>query len=138
MAHTEHAHAAEPALTRNQQLVFDALNGSNHPLSAYAILDKLRDDGLRAPLQVYRALERLVDSGKVHRLESLNAFVACAHAHCHQDCASAFAICEKCGSVTEFSDDEIMSRLRVWSNEAKFRPGRMTVEVRGICAGCAC
>ena len=28
------------------------------PLSAYDILDKLRDDGLRAPLQVYRALEK--------------------------------------------------------------------------------
>jgi Fur family transcriptional regulator, zinc uptake regulator len=137
MAHTDHKHAAEPSLTRNQQLVFDALNGSSHPLSAYAILDKLRDDGLRAPLQVYRALDRLVESGKVHRLESLNAFVACAHAHCHQDCASAFAICEKCGSVTEFSDDKIMSRLRGWSSEAKFQPGRMTVEVRGVCADCA-
>jgi Fur family transcriptional regulator, zinc uptake regulator len=137
MAHTEHAHAAEPALTRNQKLVFDALSGLNHPLSAYAILDKLRDDGLRAPLQVYRALDRLVESGRVHRLESLNAFVACAHAHCHQDCASAFAICEKCGSVTEFSDDGIMSRLRGWSSAAKFRPGRMTVEVRGVCAACA-
>ena len=55
------------------------------------------DAGLRAPLQVYRALDKLVETGLVHRLESLNAFVACAHKHCHDDCASAFAICEKCG-----------------------------------------
>ena len=134
-----HAHGApshgEP-LTRNQKLVLDALSASQQPLSAYALLDKLRDDGLRAPLQIYRALEKLVESGKVHRLETLNAFVACAHAHCHEDCASAFAICEKCGSVSEFSDDGIMERLRGWSQSAKFMPSKMTVEVRGLCAAC--
>jgi Fur family transcriptional regulator, zinc uptake regulator len=135
MADRSHGHDA--TLTRNQQLVLGALSGSNHPLSAYAILDRLREDGLRAPLQVYRALDKLIGNGRVHRLESLNAFVACAHAHCHEDCASAFAICEKCGSVTEFSDDGIMSRLRGWSRSAKFMPGKMTVEVRGVCAACA-
>jgi Fur family transcriptional regulator, zinc uptake regulator len=137
MAH-EHRHetAGAVALTKNQMLVFEALNGAAQPMSAYVILDKLRDSGLRAPLQVYRALDKLIDTGLVHRLESLNAFVACAHPHCHEDCASAFAICETCGSVTEFSDDEIMSRLRGWSSAAKFRPGRMTVEVRGVCAAC--
>ncbi len=67
-------------LTRNQSLVFNALDGASGPLSAYDILDKLRADGFRAPLQVYRALDKLVEYGMVHRLESLNAFVACATA----------------------------------------------------------
>jgi Fur family zinc uptake transcriptional regulator len=138
MAH-EHAHeAAHPAaLTKNQMLVFEALSESAQPMSAYVILDRLRDSGLRAPLQVYRALDKLIDTGLVHRLESLNAFVACAHKHCHDDCASAFAICEKCGSVTEFSDDAVMERLRSWSGRAKFSPSKMVVEVRGVCAACA-
>jgi Fur family transcriptional regulator, zinc uptake regulator len=135
MAHIEH-HDHAPALTRNQQLVFDALSGAGQPMSAYSILDTLRDAGLRAPLQVYRALDKLIDSGLVHRLESLNAFVACAHKHCHDNCASAFAICEKCGSVTEFSDDAVMERLRGWSGRAKFAPSRIVVEVRGVCAAC--
>ncbi len=135
----DHAHGGfdAVALTKNQMLVFEALSGSAQPMSAYVILDKLRDSGLRAPLQVYRALDKLIETGLVHRLESLNAFVACAHAHCHEDCASAFAICEKCGSVTEFSDDEVMSRLRGWSKSANFAPSRMVVEVRGVCAACA-
>ena len=140
MAHTEehgHDHDHGPVLTKNQKLVFDALSDTAQPMSAYSILDKLRDAGLRAPLQVYRALDKLVESGKVHRLESLNAFVACAHTHCHDDCASAFAICEKCGSVSEFSDDAIMDRLKGWSSKAKFTPTKMTVEVRGLCAACA-
>ena len=136
MAHTEH-HVHAPALTKNQMLVFEALSGSAQPMSAYVILDQLREAGLRAPLQVYRALDKLIETGLVHRLESLNAFVACAHKHCHDDCASAFAICEKCGSVTEFSDDGVMERLRSWSGKAKFSPSRMVVEVRGLCAACA-
>lgn len=138
MAH-EHAHEAvhSVALTKNQMLVLEALSAAAQPMSAYVILDRLRDAGLRAPLQVYRALDKLIDSGLVHRLESLNAFVACAHKHCHDDCASAFAICEKCGSVTEFSDDAVMERLRGWSGRAKFAPSKMVVEVRGVCASCA-
>ena len=47
-------------LTRNQSLVLGALTNAGGPLSAYTILDRLRDDGFRAPLQVYRALEKLL------------------------------------------------------------------------------
>ncbi len=67
---TVHAHA-ENDLTRNQSLVLDTLSQSGGPLSAYTILDQLRDHGFRAPLQVYRALDKLVEFGMVHRLESL-------------------------------------------------------------------
>ena len=85
---------AKQDLTKNQSLVLDALSGAHGPLSAYTILDQLRDHGLRAPLQVYRALEKLLEYGLVHRLESLNAFVACRHPHCGDDSTMAFAICE--------------------------------------------
>ena len=44
-------------LTRNQALVLDTLTRADAPLSAYTILDQLRDDGFRAPPQVYRALD---------------------------------------------------------------------------------
>jgi hypothetical protein len=70
---------------------------SERPLSAYTILDQLRDQGFRAPLQVYRALDKLVEFGLVHRLESLNAFVACRHPDCEDHETIAFMICEKCG-----------------------------------------
>ena len=54
---------ADHQLTRNQSLVLDALTHAEAPLSAYTILDKLRDHGFRAPLQVYRALEKLLEFG---------------------------------------------------------------------------
>ncbi|HUS95399.1 MAG TPA: transcriptional repressor, partial [Hyphomicrobiaceae bacterium] len=84
-------------------MVIDALKDAGRPLSAYQILDAedVRSKGLKAPLTIYRALERLVACGLVHRVESLNAFVACKdepHAE-----PAAFMICERCRCTIEFS-----------------------------------
>jgi Fur family zinc uptake transcriptional regulator len=131
-----HSHEMPTDLTRNQELVLGTLNRSNGPLSAYDILDRLREDGLRAPLQVYRALDKLVDRGLAHRLESINAFVACADEHCHRKGLIAFAICSGCGKVDEFSDPVIEGRLGEWANGTGFLVERTTMEIRGRCAEC--
>lgn len=128
--------ASTPNLTRNQSLVLKALAGAEGPLSAYAILDRLREEGLRAPLQVYRALDKLQGYGLVHRLESLNAFVACSHPHAEENGMTAFAICQSCGDVVEFHDAQILERLGAWSARNSFSPTRTTVEIRGNCARC--
>lgn len=126
----------EPTLTKNQKLVLDALIQAEGPMSAYTILDALRDDGLRAPLQVYRALDKLLERGHIHRLESLNAFVACAHPHCHRHGMIAFAICETCGQVDEFADDLVEARLSGWASGHGFSPRKTTLEIRGTCGRC--
>ena len=128
-----------PMLTKNQSLVFDILTKAEAPLSAYTILDKLRDQGFRAPLQVYRALDKLLEYGVVHRLESINSFVACAHPHedCHSHGLVAFAICESCGQVIEFHDYEVDHRLMNWLKSQKFKAEKSTIEIRGHCANCA-
>ncbi|NTF42287.1 Fur family transcriptional regulator [Rhizobium rhizogenes] len=127
-----------PMLTKNQSLVFDVLTKAEAPLSAYTILDKLRDQGFRAPLQVYRALDKLLEYGVVHRLESINSFVACAHPHedCHSHGLVAFAICESCGQVMEFHDHEVDHRLMDWLKSQKFKAEKSTIEIRGHCANC--
>src|SRR5256885_5597381 len=58
------------SLTTKQQRVLDTLRQAGAPLTAYALLDQLRDHGLTAPTQVYRALDKLAEQGVVHRLES--------------------------------------------------------------------
>ena len=58
-------------------LIAAELANAYKPLTAYEILEKLRPKGVSAPTTVYRALDKLVASAKVHRIESLNAFVAC-------------------------------------------------------------
>jgi len=134
---------SSPALTKNQNLVFDVLTRSDAPMSAYTILDKLRDHGFRAPLQVYRALDKLTEFGMVHRLESLNAFVACAHreSECcgagHGHGTVAFAICESCGHVFEFHDHQVDHRLGDWAKGRGFKPAKTTIEIRGLCEACA-
>lgn len=125
-------------LTRNQSLVLDTLNRASGPRSAYEILDALRGEGLRAPLQVYRALDKLIEMGLAHRLESLSAFVACGEPHVHEGGGvTAFAICEKCGHVTEFCDQIVCTRLADWEGAEGFTARRTTIEIRGLCRACA-
>jgi len=128
---------SHPDLTRNQALVLKALDSAEGPLGAYAILDALRDKGFRAPLQVYRALDKLLEFGLVHRLESINAFVACAHPECHAHSTIAFAICEKCGKVSEFGDKDVEGRLESWAKAHNFKASKTTIEIRGRCEKCA-
>ena len=132
---SEHVHATVD-LTRNQSLVMGALSKASGPLSAYTILDRLRDQGFRAPLQVYRALDKLVEYGLVHRLESLNAFVACSHAACEGHGQTAFTICQNCGDVTEFSDDDLAGQLKALAAGSGFTVHHSTVELRGLCRDC--
>lgn len=127
-----HAHQ----LTKNQTLVLDVLARTEGPLSAYSLLDELREHGFRAPLQVYRALEKLMEYGLVHRLESLNSFVACSHPHDHKHGLIAFAICEKCGQVNEFADETVEGRLKGWAADNSFKLEKTTIEMRGTCATC--
>ena len=126
-------------LTRNQSLVFGALDEAKSPMTAYEILDALRAEGFRAPLQVYRALDKLVDLGVVHRLESLNSFVACAHPEeqCCDHGLTGFAICEHCGNVVEFHHHGIEHQLEAFLDEKGFKPAKSVIEIRGRCAGCA-
>ncbi|MEM9205774.1 MAG: Fur family transcriptional regulator [Pseudomonadota bacterium] len=124
-------------LTKNQALVMGALSDADGALSAYTILDRLRDDGFRAPLQVYRALEKLVEIGLVHRLESLNAFVACRHDECQDQGQTVFMICEPCGKTIEITDEATAKRLKAITKDAAFSVESTTVELRGSCKECA-
>lgn len=129
-------HSSEP-LTKNQALVMGALSDAPGPLSAYTILDQLRDKGFRAPQQVYRALDKLMESGLVHRLESLNAFVACNHPGCDNHDFTAFMICENCDRVIEITDKALAQRLKKLARDANFALTKTTIETRGRCEACA-
>ena len=63
-------------LSKNQQIVFDIIEKSSEPVKAYSILFNVKKKGINAPPQVYRALEKLIKLGKIHKVESKNAFVA--------------------------------------------------------------
>ena len=132
----QHRHTAPAGLTKNQTLVYGALSRAGEPLSAYAILDRLRDKGLRAPLQVYRALDKLIELGLIHRLESLNSFVACQHPGCEDRESMVFAICETCGKVSEVADDTVERQLKRLATRNGFAMTSCIIELRGHCRSC--
>ena len=120
--------------TTNHEKVLAALAG-NGPVTAYALLDRLRPQGFKAPLTVYRALERLVAEGRVHRLESLNAYVACRYGACRN--APVFALCRKCGASAEIAGDEALTSLRERAAGTGFAVEGATVELKGVCGDCS-
>ncbi|WP_297323559.1 Fur family transcriptional regulator [uncultured Bartonella sp.] len=123
-------------LTRNQMLVFSVLEKEKAPLSAYTILDRLRGEGLRAPLQIYRALEKLVAEKRVHRLESVNAFMACSHPEQHGHGITVFIICDKCNKVSELESHSIADNILLMTQKIGFLQRNSTIEIHGLCANC--
>ena len=123
-------------LTANQQRVLTTLQHAKVPLSAYALLQRLRKPGFNAPTQVYRALDRLIQQGLVHRLETLNAYVTCSRQDCKHS-FMAFAICNTCGHIDEFADKNLSRSLGCWAKNHTFTPGSAAIEIRGQCATCA-
>ena len=118
----------------NDEIVFSVLSKADRPLTAYELLARLRSKGITAPPTVYRALDRLIKGGRAHRLESLNAFVACARPH-HRTSA-IFAICRKCGTTAELSDVKLAPQISDWAKRLRFHPEESILEIRGECAEC--
>lgn len=131
---------AAEKLTKNQDLVYKALLSASSAMSAYDLLDQLRPNGVRAPIQIYRALDGLHEHGLIHRIERLNAYVACAHDHeadhDHQPLDTAFAVCSTCGDVAEFSAPGVREALGAWADAAHFQARRSTIEIEGKCVNC--
>lgn len=116
------------------RMIVAALRDAGRPVSAYELIDQLREKAVLAPQTIYRALDRLIATGAAHRLETLNAFVACSHSR-HEGRA-VFAICETCGTVTEFDEPRAVDSLAAWAKKAKFSVREMTLELRGRCGEC--
>ena len=127
-------HHPEPKLSRNQSEILSCLRKAKEPMSAYAILDRVRTAGISHPPTVYRALNDLMEKGMVHRLQSRSAFIACGHGAC--DGKFAFAICRQCGKVVEIplSDDDQAALLALAPEE--IAPEQVTLEIAGLCQAC--
>jgi Fur family zinc uptake transcriptional regulator len=129
-----HHHHDDPKLSRNQSEILSCLRKSGEPMSAYAILDRVRKAGISHPPTVYRALNDLMQKGMVHRLQSRSAFVACGLGAC--DGKFAFAICRRCDKVVEIPlADEDQAALLALAPE-EISPEQVTVEIAGLCADC--
>ena len=126
----------EHTLTKNQQIVFDLVEKSSQPLKAYSILFNVQKKGIKAPLQVYRALDRLVEIGKIHKIESRNAFIACQDSSCQISKATAFSICESCEKVTEINNSKLSKYLKNFKDNSGMKYSKYNLEFFGVCKKC--
>ena len=130
-----HCAAEGLQFTPVRRRVLEILLGEHKALGAYDILDVLRSEGMSAqPPVAYRALDFLVSHGLVHRIERLNAFIACAHSD--QNHAPAFLICRTCKRVVEAETDPGAGELARAAADAGFVIERTVREAVGLCPGC--
>tara|TARA_X000001036_G_scaffold3796_1_gene3353 strand:- start:85 stop:504 length:420 start_codon:yes stop_codon:yes gene_type:complete len=123
-------------LSKNQQIIFDLIKKSNEPLKAYSILSNVQKKGIKAPLQVYRALDKLVQIGKIHKIESKNAFMACQNSRCQVAKATAFSICENCEKVSEIKNSKLFEYLKDFNDKSGMKYKKYNLEFFGVCNEC--
>lgn len=94
-----------------RELILSALQKSKQPLSAYALLDKMKPHGVQSAPIIYRALAELEKQGSVHKIHAVGAYVAC---NCHSDHAhplSVLTVCNDCKTVQELHDHAVIEHL---------------------------
>ena len=117
-------------LTPVRRKVLELLLQKHRALGAYAILDLLREAGFGSqPPVAYRALDFLVEHGFVHKIERLNAFVACSRPGATH--SPAFMICRCCDAVAEAHSAPAKGELGAAARAAGFQIERTVVEARG-------
>jgi Fur family zinc uptake transcriptional regulator len=87
------------------------LQQSGQPMSAYAILEKVKKFGIKSSPIVYRALHTLIKNGSAHKINELNAFVACACTAGHRHDVSVLTVCKGCKRVDELHDHAVIHHL---------------------------
>jgi len=122
-------------LTSLRRHVLKLVWAGHAPMGAYAILEALNAGGhAAAPPTVYRALEFLRDQGLIHRVESLNAYIGCAHPDAAH--TALVLLCTGCHRAAEFEDRGVDEKLRQAASARGFAVARQTIEVEGLCPDC--
>jgi Fur family zinc uptake transcriptional regulator len=133
-----HCAANRLHLTPVRRRTLEILLSEHRALGAYDILARLDAAGFGGqPPVAYRALDFLTMHGFVHKIEALNAYVACAipggtiAGH-----APAFLICRACGKVEEAEAEPAKGPLARAARAAGFDIERAVIEAQGLCPGC--
>lgn len=122
-------------LTGPRRRVLEILLEEHRALGAYDVLARIAAEGFGAhPPVAYRALDFLVGHGFAHRIEGINAFVACPCPERRH--RPAFLICRGCRAVAE-ADAPGEDALAPSAGEVGFLIERTVVETQGLCPACA-
>lgn len=127
-------------LTQKRQNIFKIVLSSETPLSAYDITDayKKKFKATMPTMSIYRILDFLSNSGLVHKLNSINQYVACSHLQCdHEHNSAQFLICNNCSEVEEVAlTSELHQQIECGADVAGFSVDSMYFELHGTCKTC--
>jgi len=127
---------AGETLTPLRRRVLELLLDAGGPAKAYDLLDGLKSEAGAAakPPTIYRALDFLTRLGLAHRVESLNAFVACDVGACAR--ATIFLICDTCNGAVEYDAGHALVDVTEAAARDGFSIQRTMIEAHGVCAKC--
>jgi Fur family ferric uptake transcriptional regulator len=115
--------------------VLDLIAEQDCCLTAQEIFDRLRGDGRDVGMaSVYRALELLTRMGLLRRVELADAAgyepeLPSGEHHHH-------VVCERCGRVSSFEDEELEVAIERLAGRLKYEVGAHDVVLRGACPDC--
>jgi len=116
--------------------VLELLLRHGRSLKAYELLAAMQSEHPNAaPPTVYRALDFLLAEGLIHRLDAINAWVACVDAEdAHPDLL--LIVCTQCGSVAEVHDPDLCQRVSARVAQMNYVATTHEIEIRALCPGC--
>lgn len=127
-------------LTPKRKHTLRVLLTASVPLSAYEIAEqyKIKFNETLPVMSVYRIMNFLIQEKLVHKLETANRYVACAHITCdHPHEIPQFLICDRCHTVKEVGiKKRIISELKHSIEHTGFTLSSHQLELHGLCAQC--
>ncbi len=120
-----------------KMMALAVLKHNKQPMSAYDILACLKPQGVRAATVVYRALDALIEEGVVHKIQALNAFVACNCDPDHVHSLSVLTICGDCKDVEELHDQHVIHQLEELRMQGVQLTDDAVIELPIICENCS-
>ncbi|WP_374356312.1 transcriptional repressor [Chitinimonas sp.] len=122
-------------LTDQRREVLSLLLTAPGSMKAYELLAEVQKrKPTAAPPTIYRALDFLVSVGLAHKLESMNAFVACCDFENPHH--GVMLICDRCHGVSELHDAGLAARMQQEASKIGFAVAPQDVELHGACAAC--
>ncbi|MBP7339668.1 MAG: transcriptional repressor [Niveispirillum sp.] len=106
------------------------------PVSAYQVIGLMECQmGHRLkPASMYRILDFLVRNGLAVRIESRNAYVACAHPEWGR--TDVFLLCDGCERAVAIPIPELTRVIEMDTAAIGFAVSRPVMEMHGTCATC--
>ena len=95
------------------------------------------DQSEQVPGMIERYSQTITKSkGKIHRIESKNAYLDCQNSKCKTSSRTAFSICQKCEKVTEIINTKLSKFLSNFKDDAGKEYQKYNLEFYGICKKC--